>query len=588
MPDMIPGVYTTYNRESAINGTAPNNRVLIWGYVLPGAPAVLNQAFQVLSGSELDRLCGGAGAHLAREVRAAMSMPESSGAEIWAMPIADPAGTPGTRLMKFMASPTYDASKGWILGTNTSASQASDCTVDVAGQVKTFSFAASASFSTIAAACNTALGELGAALTFSSGVSTDTVTLTDRHGAALTDELPIKISFSNPNCGVSVSAGTLTLATNSSADVNVTIDDGIVTVTAAIANGDTPAQASPKVRNALNATGAYRGAVADPVSGVLTIFYRDDRYARRLSASIGAGNMTAVLAAGTAGAGSPTVTTAMSNLVADQAYKVWAFPFNDTSSLGSAASHIKSMDSTPVEKGQVLVTAISTALPASALPAATTPALTSTELTTVLHYQGAPVRSGEIAARVATHLAASAEPARNWNGLRLLGTVEMPLAVPHRADRSTRDNWNTAIRAGYAPVAVGSDNIAYVVSARTTYASVSPLTAKLMKWSGAMIPIHFRASLRQRLSDRYFRPGKGKSLKAYGNPRTERAVNAKGVRATVIGLIKEWDAQDLFDYSADIDGAVRVEVPSTGVIRVAMPFRHVSDLDRIEIESEPA
>lgn len=591
MADLVPGVSTFYTRDSDVGADSPNNRCLLFGLVAPGALAGLNTPFAATSQAFVDAQTGGAWTHASRLYRAARAQRED--AEIWIVPLPDPAGTAATRLLKFAGVPTYDVSNGWTISSATTAAQASDCYIDVAGQVVNFSFAASATWAQIAAAAQAALAAVPD-LVVTPSVNSDTVTLTDRHAAALGDDLPVRVWFTNPACGVAVIAGTLTMATTATGAGTLALTDGIQTASVAVANNDTIASRATALRDQVNIVGPVRAAVANPATGVLTLYHRDDRWVRRLSASITAAiGMTATLAAGTAGAGVPTLSGAngpLAQVAKDIAFKVYVQPFADVTSLGASATHLIAQDAAPIEKGQVLFTAISSALPASSLIAATTPALSTTELTCVLHHQGSCVRAGEIAARVGAEVSAEVDHGRNYNGLRLRSTDVMPLAVPPREDRSGRDTWQAGIAAGYAPVAVDAGNRAYVVSARNTFAAASAVTKKLQKWSGALIPIYFRASLRQRLGALFFTPGDGKSIKAKGQPRTRRAVTAKGVRSEILALIKEWDALDLFDYSDDIDAAVRVivDLSTPGAIAAYVPFRATVDFDRLNIYAAPA
>lgn len=592
MADRVPGVYTDYVRTSDLSANSPNNRCLIAGLVAPGALATPGVPFLAQSSALVDSQCGGAWTHAARLYRAARAQ---AGAELWVWPLADPAGTKATRILTFGPSPTYDASKGWIVGTATTAAQASQVDVDVAGQVASFSFQAGDSWATIAAAAQAALAKI-ADLIVVPTVASATLTLTDRHAAELGNDLPVRIGFSNPSSGCAVQCGLITLATTATGAGTVSLTDLVLTAQQSIAIADTAVSSANGLRDSINATLPCRAAVPGTADGTIVLYHRDDRYVRHLTLSITAaiGTTAALTVHGVTGVGVPVLTGAggpLSQLAGDQAYKTWAQPFADTTSLSACIAQIVAQDASPIEKGQVLVTAISTALPLTPLTGATTPTLTSTELAIVLHAQGATVRAGELAARVAAEISSEDDYGRNYNGLLLKGPEEMPLSVPHRADRSGRDAWNAAISTGYAPVAVNSANQYYVVDCCTTFASGSAKTAGLTKWSGALIPIYLRASLRQRLTASFFEPGNGKSVKAHGRPRTDRAVTALGVRSEVLALIDEWDAADLFDYSSDLNAAIAADVVSIAGqsrIRVGMPFRTVRDLDRVEISAYPA
>ena len=123
MADMTPGVSTTFDRSSDASGIAPNSRCLVWGLVPAGAPAPVGVPFLVASLSQLVTQAGARWCQLVRNYMAAKAEPASSGAEIWAMPIADPGGTAGTRLLKFGPAPVF-AAGAWGVGSASALAQA--------------------------------------------------------------------------------------------------------------------------------------------------------------------------------------------------------------------------------------------------------------------------------------------------------------------------------------------------------------------------------------------------------------------------------------------------------------------------------
>lgn len=588
MADQTPGLYTSFDRSGDYSGTAPNNRLLAWGLVPPGAPCTPGVPFLASSLTQVQQQCGATWAQLARNYQAAKAEPASVGAEIWCCGVADPAGTAATRLLKFAAQPTYDASNGWQLGSATAAALGTDCYIDFGGQVVVFGIAAGDTWAQCAAKALTALQTLGADLIYTPSVNSETITLTDKHASALTDDVPVRVWFSNPSAGVGIILGTLTLAMDASGAGTVSLTDGVNTASDTLANADTPVTTAQNLRDSINRATGYRAALANPATGVITLFARDDSYARRLSVSITAGiGTTAVLAAGTAGSGTPSLSALLALLAAEAtAYRAWALAQADATALGAVAAHLISQDATPIEKGQIAFAAISTALPGTSLIGATTPALSTTELTIVLHGQGFTVPAAQMAARVAVQVAAETDQARNYNLLRLNASDAMPLAAAHKRDRSGRDVWNAGISAGYAPVSVDDSGKWYVVMARTTWGSASPQTQKLKKWSGALLPIYFRADLRQTLTSVFFKPGEGRSLKARGAVHTERAISEKGVKSETLVLVTKWDRLDYFDGVKGVAQAMRVTIVG-GVVKVVVPFRSVTDLDRVEFSGYP-
>ena len=477
------------------------------------------------------------------------------------------------------------------MGNASATTAGTDLNIDVGGQIVSFAVPSGTTWANCAALAHAALGTLGTDLAYVPSVNSATVTLTDRHASAITDDMPIRVWASNPAWGGAVSMGTLTLATTASGAGSVTLSDGVNTASYTFANGDLVAAITLATATAINASTGYRAAVDAGNAGVVTLYYRDDRYARRLSASITAAvGTTATLAAGTAGSGTLSLSSALTSLAGEStAYRAWALAQADVTALGAVAAHLISQDAPPVEKGQIAFSCISTALPGTSLIGATTPALSTTELAIVLHAQAATVPAAQIAARVAVQVAAegNGDHGRNYNGLRLNGSDGMPLAAAHKSDRSGRDVWNAGISAGYAPVTVDDSGRWYVVSARTTWGGASPRTAKLRKWSGALLPIFFRSDLRQHLAGIFFPPGNGRSLKGKGKPHGDRAVSPAGVKSEVLVKIAEWDNLDYFDGVEGIASMIRVEVVG-GRVKAAVPFRSVTDLDNVDIEGYPA
>lgn len=583
MANRIPGIRTSFDRNTDPGNIAPNNRLLLWGMVPAAAPVTLNAPLLAISQRQVETQCL-AYSQLARLYKAARATPGSIGAEVWVMPVAEPSGgTKATHFIVFVASPTYDPAKGWILGTNTAALYDTQCEIDIAGQVVTFGIAAGATFAAITAAAEAALDAVSDLVVVASSAS-PTVTLTDRFKGEHGNDLPIRVTFSNPAAGISASPGTITYATDATGDGVTTLTADHLTAQAAIANTNTPVIVATAMRDAVNAAAfPLRAAIADPASGVVTLYYKDDWYCHRLSVADTAAGMTATGAFGTAGAGVPAISAALTNLTAGTiAYKAWCFPGTDAASWGSLATHIIAQDATPIEKGQFVVGCITGA--PSGLADSTTPKLNSSELFSLLWAQGAVVRGGELAARAAMMVAVETFAGRNFNGRRLLGSEAMALGIPHQAARPGRDTQNTAIETyQLAPVVVDDAGYNAVLLSRTTFKSAGAIQDKLTKWSGALIPMYFRASLRVRLGA----VTAGKNLKVHSEPQTENAIGLKGIRGEVFSLMKGWDLMDLYDGAEGMREAVKAGVSATsatGVV-VDLPFRTVADLDWIDIQA---
>jgi hypothetical protein len=90
MADQTPGLYTSFDRSGDYSGTAPNNRLLAWGLIPPGAPCTPGVPFLASSLTQVQQQCGASWAQLARNYQAAKAEPASVGAEIWCCGVADP------------------------------------------------------------------------------------------------------------------------------------------------------------------------------------------------------------------------------------------------------------------------------------------------------------------------------------------------------------------------------------------------------------------------------------------------------------------------------------------------------------------
>lgn len=579
--DPTPGIYTSFDRNAGGSGGGLNNRMHLFGMVLSGYPATLNTPFLATGQSQVDQQCG-ASSHLAQLYKDAKAQPQSVGAEIWLHPLAEPAGgTKATHLVKFLAP------NG---GAGTAAVKACVCEIDVDGQVASFRVAVGDTFAVIATNAKAAL-DLIPDLTQATSVVSATLTLTEAQAGEHGNDRPIRVTFSDPDCGVAASPGTVTFASGpTTADGTVTLDMGARTVAAALATGRTDTQSATLLTAAIN--GDASPVTASSSAGVVTLYYRNDRYIRRFAATVtgGVGPQTATVAAGTAGSGVPSFTSAITNLTSDDdSYKVIVNPFTDTTSWGALATWILASDATPIEKGQFALGCLTAQLPASpssCLTQATSPALNTSELFSILWYPGSPRNGGAAAAKIGAILAAETRPAANFNGLALRGSAARTFGTPHKADRPTRDQVLLAETAyQLAPITVTSDGLGALKWARTTYKSPGGPQDKLRKMSGAFLPMYFRARLRALFAKLTSDPDKGgKNIVSKGEPQTADCVSPKGIKGEIITEMLSWGAAGLYDNAEGLKAAVTAGVNvGPNRIDVAMPFSPVADLDQIVI-----
>lgn len=587
---LVPGVYTQVILSDP-GAVAPNNRALLLGYALPSGTAPLNTPVLGVTESQVESGCGrGSMLHKMFLSAKAQLGPAGAGAEIWLVPLAAPAaGVAATHQTTFLPAPTYDAvNSRWVLGTNTAALATTICDIYIAGR-KEASFVVQTG-DTFAQLATKAAAELAkvADLPVSYTVATATITYTDLHKGAHGNDLPIRVDFADPACGVAASCGTLTVAAGpAGADGSMSVKFlGAKTCTAAIANADSNVTASGKLAAAINAD-AYPVLAAEPTvpTGVITMFHRPGRIAHRISTSVtGIAPQTLTAAVGTAGAGLPTLTAALTNLAADNsAYLAWAVPFDDTTTWGTLASHIEGQSISPIEKGQVAHGCVTTGLTdAGTLPSGTSPALTSSARYVMSWYQGSPNRGWEIAARCAAMVAARQMASLNFNFAPLTGSDAAPIAAAHRADRPTLTEVNTALGTYFLnPITVNTAGVPSVVRSTTTYKPVGSIDQKLTKWSCILTLDYYRADLRAYLFGLF---GKDKKLKTRSPARTSLAATPDTVKAAVYRRVLSWDDKDLYDGGEQARDAILAGVlvlPTR--VDVALPMRPPADLDQLSV-----
>jgi len=593
------GVYTSFNRLGAIGDVGPNNRLLIPGQVPASASIPLNTPYLPSGADQVDQLCQ-SWSHLAHNYKAARSQPQAAGAEMWILPVADPAGgVKATRPLKFMAAPTYDNTDGWIPGSNTTVTQTTQIDIEIGGfGVASFRANAGDTFAVVATAAQAAAALL-VDWPVVPTVATDTVTLTDRHAGAIGEDLWIGVRIYNPASGLAVSPGTLTVAAGpAGADGTITLvtgaSAGVLQRVVAIVNADTDHASAVKLRNSINgAAWPLRAAVAS-TGGVVVLYYQNDVHFGRMTATAASiAPQTSTMAAGTTGTGNPDLTAAATALYADQslAFKAIAQPWQDTgngSTWAALSAYVLASDAPGIEKGETCHGAFTGGLlmqPSSGIPQAAS--LSTSELFAVDWAQGVPVRAGEIAARACAIVAAQTNPAKNYNGYALRGNSSKPLPLPHRMYRPT-EGPGSQVELGItayqlAPLTV-RDGMLCIALALTTFKSAGSATLKLTKWSGALLPIYFRADLRYMLTAKFMGTpdNGGKSIKSVGNAQTENAATPEGVKAEVVAKIREWGQKDYYDNVEGLISQVQAGVTVTPTrIDVSLPFNGVADLDQI-------
>jgi len=580
----LPGISTQVNLNGAGLTASPNNKVLLWHYVGAGSPADLYTARQVISQAQVDALCK-SWSPLAHMFAAAVSqLPQGIGAEFWIVPLAEPSsGSVRSCKVKILGKPVSG-----VVSSATTASAADTLTFSYRGRSSVkVGVSVGDTWAAIAAKLNTAINAV-ASFPVTSTVATDTVTVVERVKGAF-DPGAVQIDFENQEASLcAASPGTLTFASAATASGTCSLKLGVGLVSYSITNADTAIASAAGLSTAIRAD-AFQcdSAVPGTADGSIVLYYRNSRPYRPVSASLsGVTGQTLTVACDTPGTGTAAITTALTRLSSDEtAFKAWGVSFDDTSNLSAVVSHVEATEAAGTyEKGQMVFLAqCNSATDASTanLPDATSPKMTATSRYVVLHQAGSPQASWELAARVATEVAATSFPAQNFNGVKLRTNEVTPLGVPSKPDRSTRTECNTLIGAyKLAPIVVDSSGSNAVLRSNSTYAAQGAADEMAEKWSWRISTDYIRQSIRVFLSSRFG----NKSLKRYGTARTSRVVTLEGVRSALVEVLKRIDDEDVYDDIDSLKAAVLAGVKvGPNQIDLAAPLRVVSDIDQIAV-----
>jgi len=572
-----PGVFTTFVLGD-VGAAQPQNRVLLWALMGPGATCTPNTAFLPTGIKDVRDRCGGAGSMAARMYAAARSDARYRGAEIYVMPLVNSVGgTKAKHLVKIMAEPVAG-----VLGTNLAATAGRSFGLFFSGRGSWIAYRSGATFAEIAAAMYAELqkrSDLPGTVTLVG----DTLEFEDLNPGEHGNDMPL-VAILDPGSGVAVSCGTVTFAGTTTAIGTATAKLNVKRTTAAIASGDDEDNSAVKLRDAINADGfCVTAAVASPATGVLTLFHRSGRPVHRLDVTLtGATGQTVTKQLGVLGVGVPAISAAITRLSADKrGYEHVPF-FLDAANVGSLAAHIIAENETPKEKpvGMHLCVPYSLQdLSEANLPDATTPKLTSDWLFSAGIWTGGNVSALEMASRMGALVASAGDPQSNFNGSTFVGSEESPLGVPHEADWLTDEEVNQAISVyKMSPITVSDSGQNQLEYSGTTYKSIGTADQKAEKVSYRRTLQWCRIDLRTDA----LRTFANKSIKAHGEPRTERGITTERVRTFAFRKMTEWDNADRFDGAQFYKDALKVAIlESPTRINLEMPFVPLADLNQI-------
>lgn len=254
---------------------------------------------------------------------------------------------------------------------------------------------------------------------------------------------------------------TLTITGPATAAGTLQLNIGDQNVIVAIANGDTAANIATAI-NAQIAKQPNLPFTAGVAGAVVTLTAKNKGTLGSLiktSTVVTATSVTAVLAAGVAGATDPVLATALATAFG-AGHNIVVSAWNDTVNLTALRTHLDSVSGPLEQRGAIGVYAHTGTLAASTTLSGT---INSGRITNAL-VPTAYENSYEIAASYGALIASEEDPARPLNTLPLTGILANPLA--NRLSRTEQEN---ALYNGVAPTEVGPGDKVQIVRAVTTY-----------------------------------------------------------------------------------------------------------------------
>ncbi|MDA8428938.1 MAG: phage tail sheath subtilisin-like domain-containing protein [Geobacteraceae bacterium] len=256
--------------------------------------------------------------------------------------------------------------------------------------------------------------------------------------------------------------GTITIANAATGSGVLALFIGNDLVQIAIANGDAVNAIATALAAAINNL-ADLPVTASAALGVVTLTARNKGLVANqidleatITANIGSTVAVVAMAGGTI---DPDIQTALDKVYASQ-YSLVITPYNDATSLATLRDHLDAVSGPIEQRPGVGYYAVDSSL-ASAITLAT--GINSGRMVGPL-LRGTRSPSYEIAAAFAAVRASESDPARPLNYLALKG-----IAAPAEAQRLTRQEQESALANGVAPLQVGPGQQVQIVRAITTY-----------------------------------------------------------------------------------------------------------------------
>lgn len=391
--------------------------------------------------------------------------------------------------------------------------------------------------------------------------------------------------------GVSISPGTITVATTSvgasAAPSLFTLQCDSTVYPVSIPVGTTAAQAATLIAAAINATTGPLAATASTT--VVTLLFRSGWYVKKLQVSStesatgqtytladrhdSAGAITTVATVpgtptltGLSGAGAPTLTGLLANKAKLPQMIEWACDYTDSTSVSAIENHIEQYGNGYYQQNQ-RVTYVSTdpLETAKLVLTSATPQLGNFWRASVGVYQGAACQGGAYAAQVAARLCATDLP-YNQDGLQLqVGTLEPMLPGRAETDLSPTSQ-DVALGSYHLFPLVGVNGEVTVVRGKTTWGQSN---TEWGDWSYGRIMdavrYGMRAFLNTRFDGRVFFTGGG----------TVRVPNAFTIPDVVNAIGEYLDNQDgiLVDGAKSLKQFIAAEVDAQDKSLIRIFFR---------------
>lgn len=600
----VPGVYV-FNARAGAAPTTINRRVILLGYKTSAGTAVAGTLLRVLSEDDIVQAAG-KGSDLHRMYRALIAQSASTGGEIWAMPMNAPSGTAQTRLITFLQSPS-----GATLGTgNTGAVDAGFVSVWICGYRYDTQIASGDTYATIAANVAATIAADQDNLPCTVSVSGATITLTMRHAALTSADLPCMLAFSSTTMAVAASAGTVTIGGPATGDGSIGLRVATQSASTTFANTDTANAINAALIAAINNALAFPVTAAQPSTpgAVVTLFYVDNRVynwnSTFVTSAVGVSVTPAwgATASGLPSSATPNLSAVLTVLEAQDAYKLWLTNFtgagavvttsgltqsgsvSDFSVLSSLITHIERFGNGLNCKGQILPWSDTRSLAVGgSVGTSTTPNMTLSPRYFPALCPASPQQAVETTARIVGLVLSHLDyPSFNYAGAVLQTDTRTPYLLPHSATRLSDNDCNAAMLSYYmSPLRANANGQMAVVSGRTSAKPSATLDPVYSFWGVALADDYIRDDLRAVL------PGvlAEKNLKQHAPPNTQYTITTDAVRTAVSSRMVAYANLDIFDGVTDLTAAVAAEVNVYlgQRIDVKMPKRFTIPAEQISV-----